>query len=129
MTSAGPDDGFTLIEVLVAFLVVALGLTTLYTALAGHSRQTFEADLRERAMAQMQSQLDAIGVSVPLEPGTSRGTYPGGLAWRLAIAPLDAPVLSLPRQPEPMRLVLDAFDRSGRRIGGLRTIKLRVAPP
>jgi general secretion pathway protein I len=123
------DDGFTLIEVLVAFMIVALGLTMLYTALAGHSRQTYEADLRERAMAHVLSQLDAIGVSAPLEPGTSRGTYPGGLSWQLSVAPLDGPVLALPRQPEPLRVVLEAFDRSGRRIAVLRSIKLRITQP
>jgi len=87
-------EGFTLIEALAAFAILALALSQLLQGVSGGARNESRADFLLRATRQGASHLDRLGVEGPTPFGATTGRYPDGLRWRLFIAPgqnLDGP--------------------------------------
>jgi len=80
-------DGFTLVETLVAFAVLALAMSQLMTALSGAAQNESRADFYLRASREGQSQLDALGVEGRIERGETNGSYEDGLLWDLKVEP------------------------------------------
>lgn len=88
------QHGYTLIEVIVAFAILALGLTLLLGTLTGSTRQVHWADEAGRASLHAQSLLDDTGVGTTLRPGQRDGTFEDGhYRWSLAITPYRDPLL------------------------------------
>lgn len=86
--------GYTLIEVIVAFAILALGLTLLLGTLTGATRQVHWADEAGRAALHAQSLLDDTGIGVALQPGQREGTFEEGhYRWALVVAPYRDPLL------------------------------------
>lgn len=84
--------GYTLIEVIVAFAVLALALTLLLGTLSGASKQVRWADDAGRASLHAQSLLDELGVGEALAPGQRQGDFENGrYRWQLDIAPWRDP--------------------------------------
>ncbi|NIJ67803.1 type II secretion system protein XpsI [Xanthomonas sp. 60] len=84
--------GFTLLEVLVAFALLALALTLLLGTLSGAARQVAEADQRTRAVLLAQSLMAGLGVEAPLQEGTREGRWDdGAYSWTLEVAPYAEP--------------------------------------
>ncbi len=80
--------GYTLIEVIVAFALLALALTLLLGSLSGAARQVQRADQLSRATLYAQSLLAAQGVEQPLQPGREQGSFEQGhYHWTLDVAP------------------------------------------
>ena len=90
--------GYTLIEVIVAFALLALALTLLLGSLSGAARQVKRADQLSRATLYAQSLLAAQGMEQPLQPGREQGSFEQGhYRWTLGVAPyVDAR-----RPPDP----------------------------
>jgi general secretion pathway protein I len=82
--------GFTLIETLVAFAVLALAMSQLMAALSGGARNESRADFLLRASREGQSHLDAVGVEGPIVQGETNGAYDDGLVWNLNVEPYIA---------------------------------------
>nr|WP_243412345.1 prepilin-type N-terminal cleavage/methylation domain-containing protein [Lysobacter telluris] len=93
--SAGPRchaRGYTLIEVIVAFALLALALTLLLGSLSNAARQVHWADGAGRATLHAQSLLDQVGVGEPLQAGTRQGSFDNErYHWTLAINPYIDP--------------------------------------
>ena len=88
MRMACPNTcGFTLVEVLVAFAILAVSLGFLMHVIANVLSRTAEADLRSGALQVGQSMLDRIGVDVPLQDGISDGETGTRYHWTIKIAP------------------------------------------
>jgi general secretion pathway protein I len=86
--------GYTLIEVIVAFAILALGLTLLLGTLSGAARQVRWADEAGRASLHAQSLLDTVGVGEALRPAHRDGTFEDGrYRWSLDVAPYRDPLL------------------------------------
>ncbi|GHD74061.1 type II secretion system protein I [Luteimonas padinae] len=86
--SARHQRGYTLIEVLVAFTVLALALTFLLGTLSGSTRQVRWSADAGRASLHAQSLLADIGVGEALVPGRDEGELEDGrYRWRLEVAP------------------------------------------
>jgi len=84
--------GYSLLEVIVAFAVLALALTVLLGSLSGASRQIKQADLRSRAVLHAQSLLAVTGVVEPLQDGERSGEWEDGrYRWQLQVAPYQEP--------------------------------------
>lgn len=104
--------GFTLLEVIVAFALMALALTLLLGSLSGATRQIRAADDATRASLHTQSLLAQIGVGEFLQPGHREGEFENGrYRWDLEIAPYDDPIKALtpirdPSAPELLHLRL-----------------------
>jgi len=100
--------GFTLIEVVVAFALLALALTFLLGSLSGAARQVRIASDSSRATLHAQSLLAQVGVGETLQPGRRQGNFDAGrYRWVLDIAPYTDPLqrASTPANPSAPRLL------------------------
>lgn len=78
--------GYTLIEVIVAFALLAGALTLLLGSLSGAARQVRNSADAGRAALHAQSLMAQIGVGVPIQPGSSNGEFDDGrYRWALQI--------------------------------------------
>ena len=93
---ARSQRGYTLIEVIVAFALLALALTLLLGSLSNAARQVHWADRAGRATLYAQSLLDQAGVGEALEAGSRNGTFEDGrYRWTLAVRPQLDPASGL----------------------------------
>jgi general secretion pathway protein I len=101
--------GYSLLEVIVAFALLAGALALLLGALSGAARQVGEADDAGRAALHARSLIDQLGIGTPLRPGRSQGAFEGGrYRWTLQIAPWrdpEAADAAQPRDPAAPRLL------------------------
>jgi len=103
--------GYTLLEVLVAFAVLALALTLLLGTLSGSTRQVRWSTDAGRAALHAQSLLADVGVGQALQAGREEGELEDGrYRWQLEIAPWVDPL-------EPVAALDDPF---GARLMALR---------
>lgn len=120
--------GFTLIEVIVAFAVLALALAIVLGTLSNASRQVRWSDDAGRAALHAQSLLDDTGVAETLIPGRSDGMFEDGrYRWTLDVAPWrepdaqdEAPQPVDPAAPRLLRLALDVYWGDGRDVRAAR---------
>lgn len=82
------DRGFTLLEVLAAFVVLAVSLAALLQVFSGGLRDAQLADEYARAVMIAQSRLAGFTASEKLEEGATSGRH-GEFSWSLAAKPYD----------------------------------------
>lgn len=80
--------GMTLIEVLVAFVVLSVTLAVILQIFMGGMRNARLADSYSRAVFLAESKLAAVGVEQLLVAGEDAGQM-GGMQWRVRITPAD----------------------------------------
>lgn len=85
------EHGFTLVEALVALVLVAIVTATLAHGLGNGINATRRADAGEAALTVAESTLAGLGHTRLLEPGRQRGRSGGGLDWTLDIVPYGDP--------------------------------------
>jgi len=84
--------GFTLLEVIIAFALLALALTLLLGSLSGASAQIRHADHASRAALHAQSLMAQAGVGEILQAGVSEGEFSGSnYRWTLEVSPYQDP--------------------------------------
>jgi prepilin-type N-terminal cleavage/methylation domain-containing protein len=118
------EAGFTLIEVVVAFVIVTIILAALYQAIAGAWRGYARTQMREQALALARAHLEAIGIEEPLQPGERTGTYTAGLTWQLTVEPAGTES----SKGRAFRILLETLDPGGRPLLRLETFKLDAVP-
>ena len=79
------NGGFTLLELLLAFMVFALSFATVMEILSGSMRNTVRARHYTEAALTAQSVMDQVGVEIPLEPGFMANGESGDYRWELEI--------------------------------------------
>lgn len=84
--------GFTLIEIIVAFTILALGLGITMQIATGAMRNARHAAQRTEAALYAQSLLDSAGVGERLEEGRSTGEFGDAYRWELDVAPYEVEV-------------------------------------
>jgi general secretion pathway protein I len=83
------EDGFTLVETIVAFAILALVISTAVAIVGnGSFRQRFD-QARMMAFSHAQSELAALGATGAVKAGTMEGRYGDGSSWRISAAPLS----------------------------------------
>jgi general secretion pathway protein I len=82
-----PQSGFSLLEVLVAFAILAVSLGVLIQIFSRASMAAVVASQYSRAVSLAESRLAAVGAAIPLKPGATSGEPEDGIAWELAIVP------------------------------------------
>ena len=120
------ERGFTLIEVLVAFVILSLTLASTYAALTGGLTWERRAGKTASSVLIARSYLAEAGVSRPLAEGSSEQTLADGRTVRIAM-----------RQVQPVRLDheprLAAWNVSVEVAGpggaAVRLSGLKLAPP
>ncbi len=85
MSDARSEQGFTLLEVLVALAIAVLSFAVLFRLIAADLDRTRAARDQTEAAALLQSLL-AQSALAPM-PGVTRGAFPNGYAWRVEVAP------------------------------------------
>lgn len=91
------NRGFTLVEILVALVVLSIAAVSLLQSFAGGLRASDSARQQSYAMLLAQSKMAVVGVELPLTPGTVDGRFDERFTWQVTIAP-DA--LSPDAEPE-----------------------------
>src|SRR6188472_3234569 len=87
-----PHRGFSLLEVLVAFIIVALVATALFRLFGGALGNASAADEWTRALLVAQSRLALAAAAVPLRETSDGGTEANGrIAWRTVVTPYVPP--------------------------------------
>lgn len=79
------QGGFTLLELLLAFMVFALSFATVLEILSGSMRNTVRARHFTEAALTAQSIMDQVGVVIPLEDGLQLDGEVGEYRWELQI--------------------------------------------
>lgn len=85
----GAQRGFTLLELLLAFVVFALSFAVVLEILSGSMRNTVRARHYSEAAMTAQSIMDQVGLEIPLEQGTRLSGESGSYRWELDILPYE----------------------------------------
>ena len=85
MLSSKRQRGFSLIEILVAFMILAMSLTVIYRIFSGGLRNVALSEDYARAVLVAESQLAAIGISEPLVRGVSSGEWGERFRWQRVV--------------------------------------------
>ena len=83
------NSGFTLIEVLIAFAILALVLGVVFRTLSSGLSHERTAGLVTARVLEARSILDRLGVDVPLEEGMIEGRMATGEFWTLTVSLLE----------------------------------------
>ena len=81
-------EGFTLLESLLAFAMLALVLTVVFGSLSRLMLADRRADLTRRALQMAQSKLNEFGITQTLTPGTAKGELEEGFHWDATVRPM-----------------------------------------
>jgi general secretion pathway protein I len=85
------QKGFTLLEVLIAFTMLAVIFATTMEIIAGSARNTRKASDNTMVALYAQSKLDELGLLEKLEEGSSDGDFDDNTSWTLDVVPFDVP--------------------------------------
>jgi general secretion pathway protein I len=110
-------SGFSVLEVLVAFIIVALVVTALFQLFGGALRNAAGAGDWTRAMLVAQSRLELAAATQPLRAATDAGTESDGrVTWRTEVSayvpPDPDPDLERASESMPTRLYRISVDVS-----------------
>ncbi len=131
------DRGFTLLEVLVAFIIAALALGELFSVAASDLRSVAVAGRYEEALSRARSHLAGAGLGGMLVAGEQQGEDGGGYHWAMRISQVAVAALpesgsspSTPQGPRPALYLVTASVswQEGGRARSVRLITERVAP-
>jgi general secretion pathway protein I len=126
------QTGFTLLEVLVAFVLAAIGIVALIQAFAGGLRNLGKMDEFVMAAMVAESRLAEVGILYPVAGGEMEGVEEGDkYHWRISVVPFEDPdgLTLMPEQTPNLYLVeVDVSWDSGRNPGSFRLESLRVGP-
>ena len=77
--------GFTLLEIMIALMILAVGLVSLLELFAGSVRLGSKASSRTQAALYGQNVMDRTFALDVLEDGEDSGELPGGYSWRVRV--------------------------------------------
>jgi general secretion pathway protein I len=83
--SVGASRGFTLLEVMLAFVIFALSFATVLEIVAGSMRSVRRATEDTEVALLAQSVMDLVGTEIPIEEGDFNGQSMDRYTWRLVI--------------------------------------------
>ena len=91
MKTIQKQNGFTLLEILVAFTLLAAMFATIMEIIAGSAKNTLKASQNTQIALLAQSKMDELGLFEVLEEGTTSGDFNENSSWVLEITPFDVP--------------------------------------
>ena len=106
------ERGFALLEILVAFVILALGLGAISTGVVVAMRSDARTQINRTALRVAQSRLEAAGISEALAPGYREGLIADKFRWRQTVTELRPASDTRPPQgarPAPANGALRSF--------------------
>ena len=129
---ARKNRGMTLIEVLVAFVILSLAMGVIMQIFFGGMRNARLADGYSRAVFLAQSKLAAVGVEQPLMAGDANGQLGADMRWRITINPYDdsgaADRLLMTQRLYQVQVVVGWSDEGRQRQIALNSLRLGPKP-
>lgn len=89
MNARHPESGFTLLEVMVAFIIGVLALGVLWESGIGGWRAARITERSMEALSRAQSHLAVVGHGLAVRPLSEHGEDGSGFYWQLRITPLQ----------------------------------------
>ena len=109
----GPDAGFTLVEVLVAFVIAAMTLTMAMRVLGEGAMWARRGPAAALRMEEAASIMDGLLADPALRPGERTGSFADGQPWRARITDVTTAVVSQAAPARLLRLDLSAGGEVG----------------
>ena len=124
------EAGFTLLEVLVAFAILAVALAGMLQAFGGGLDTVRRTQAANETWSAARSLLERVGTELPLEAGQRSGTDESGLAWTVAIRQRTSALDKVKAHERAYALfdVAVTVSRAGAPVATLQTIRLAPAP-
>ena len=91
MRGGARQQGFTLIEMLAAFVVFALGFAVMMDVASSGMRNARRAAEQTEAALWAQSLMDAAGIDAKIEPGASSGKFDRKYRWDMQVSDWEPP--------------------------------------
>lgn len=124
--------GMTLIEVLVAFVILSLAMGVIMQIFFGGMRNARLAGGYSRAVFLAQSKLAAVGIEQPLITGEGSGQLDGDLRWRITVNPYDdggeAERLLMAQRLYQVQVVVSWSEEGRQRQVALNSLRLGAKP-
>jgi prepilin-type N-terminal cleavage/methylation domain-containing protein len=90
MSDDRPQEcGFTILEVLVALVILIMGLAGYYFAFGSGLLASASAERKWRAARAADNIVAQLGRSIPLDEGITTGEFPDGRRWRVQLTSAD----------------------------------------
>ncbi len=93
MTRSHAQSGFTLIEIIVAFLVFALAFASVLQIITKSMRNTARSTQFTQAALFAQSKLDSYAIEETLEEGSDAGDFDDNFSWSMDVSEYQPPIL------------------------------------
>lgn len=113
-----PEAGFTLLEVMVALAILALGIVTVLELFAGSLRLGTKASRYTQAAIYAQNEMDRLFAQPTLEEGEESGELPDGYAWRARVQEIH---------PDETQTRFDSRQQNPTDLFHLHTIEVEVS--
>ena len=85
------NQGFTLIEVIASFTILAMTFMVVLEILSNSSTNTIKSSERTQIALLAQSKMDEVGLLIPVEEGSQSGRFNDDINWDINIQAYDAP--------------------------------------
>ena len=123
--------GFSLIEVIAAFLIFALGFGVLLEILTGSLRIAHRSENYTQATLWAESLLDQVGVGEILEEGEESGSFNEDYRWSMVITQVDPPEAGMgvdgSETGDPAMQRRNGNDRNNRPLAGAQPLTATAA--
>lgn len=121
LTTRQKAQGFTLIEIIASFTILAMTFMVVLEILSNSSNNTIKSSERTQISLLAQSKMDEVGLIIPVEEGSLSGSFDDDIDWDLMIKPYEVPydgnvVMDFaPVDLFHVKLTLSWFDGHGQR--------------
>ena len=122
------NRGMTLIEVLVAFVILSVAMGVIMQIFSGGIRNARLAEGYSRALFLAESRMAAVGREQLLVPGEMNGQTSPDLRWRVIVSPFDdagaSEQFAMPVRLYQVKVVVNWSEEGGQRLIELASLKL-----
>jgi|SRR5690554_1008917 len=87
--TANRQQGFTLIEIIAAFTILAMTFMVVLEILSNSTANTIKSSERSQIALEAESKLAEIGITIPIEEGSVSGDFDSGHRWQINMRPYD----------------------------------------
>lgn len=98
MSNQKNESGFTLIEVLVSFVIISVVSITILISINSHANRIIQDSHRVYVIHKMENHLTALNAAKQLQKGIFTGQYDEKIRWRLKVDEYETRIANENRQ-------------------------------